>query len=57
MLSTRLGELESQGIVERRVDDCKPVRIEYALTSKGYALAPVVREIAAWADCWLPDDE
>lgn len=58
MLSVRLGELEARGIVERRVDpDAKPVRIEYALTTKGRALEPVVREICRWADQWIGDDE
>ncbi len=58
MLSTRLGELEARGIVERRVDgDAKPVRIEYALTHKGLALEPVVREIGLWADRWVREDE
>lgn len=58
MLSTRLGELEARGIVERRVDgDVKPVRIEYALTGKGRALEPVVREIGLWADRWVRDEE
>lgn len=53
-LSARLGELEACGIVERRVNsEAKPVRIEYALTPKGYALEPLVREIARWADEWL----
>ena len=58
MLSARLGELEARGIVERRVDgDAKPVRIEYALTHKGRALEPVVREIGLWADRWVREDE
>ena len=55
-LSARLGELEACGIVERRVNsEAKPVRIEYALTAKGYALEPLVREIAHWADEWLTE--
>ena len=41
-LSVRPGELEAYGIVKRRVDDeAKPVRIDYALTPKGRALAPL----------------
>lgn len=58
MLSSRLGELEARGLVERRVDaDAKPVRIEYVLTSKGRALEPVVREIGYWADRWVTEEE
>lgn len=53
MLSARLRELEADGVVERRVYPDTPVRIEYALTDKGRALAPVVEEIQGWADRWV----
>ena len=52
LLSERLKELESEGIVERKVTPSTPVRIDYALTEKGLALASVVREVANWADRW-----
>src|SRR5947209_14680371 len=39
MLSERLQELEQEGIVERTVVPETPVRVEYALTKKGRALA------------------
>src|SRR5271156_3753911 len=35
MLSDRLQELESHGLVRRRVIPAPPVRVEYALTDKG----------------------
>src|SRR3954467_7697692 len=38
LLSERLKELESEGIVGRRVLDGSPVRVEYAMTDKGRAL-------------------
>src|SRR5215211_2656837 len=41
MLSERLKELEAEGIVARTVIPVTPVRIEYHLTEKGRALAPV----------------
>ena len=53
MLSQRLKELEGEGIVERRVIPDTPVRIEYRLTPKGQALAPVVRALSAWAGKWV----
>ncbi len=56
MLSERLKELEAEGIVERRVFPETPVRIEYAITEKGRALAAVVESIDAWAQAWLPAD-
>ena len=39
MLSDRLQELEAEGILERTVIPDTPVRVEYALTKKGHALA------------------
>ena len=53
MLSDRLQELEAEGIVQRSVIPETPVRVEYALTRKGRALAPAVAAISAWADRWL----
>ena len=52
LLSERLKELESCDIVERRVFPDTPVRIEYALTSKGLELEQVVEAIQHWANCW-----
>jgi DNA-binding HxlR family transcriptional regulator len=42
MLSERLQELEEEGIVERTVVPATPVRVEYALTKKGRALASAI---------------
>jgi DNA-binding HxlR family transcriptional regulator len=53
LLSERLKELESEGIVERNVLDGSPVRVEYSLTSKGMALEPAVRALKRWANSWL----
>jgi DNA-binding HxlR family transcriptional regulator len=52
LLSERLKELESESIVERRVIDGAPVRVEYSLTVKGAALEPVVRSLKSWAHEW-----
>jgi DNA-binding HxlR family transcriptional regulator len=54
LLSERLKELESEGIVERRVYAETPVRIEYVLTPKGEELRDVVQVVQVWADRWLP---
>ena len=53
MLSDRLQELESEGIVERTVIPETPVRVEYALTRKGKALADAIQAISHWADKWI----
>lgn len=54
MLSERLKELEHEGIVERTVIAETPVRVEYALTAMGAALAQPVEALVAWAHEWLP---
>jgi DNA-binding HxlR family transcriptional regulator len=53
LLSERMKELESEGIVERHVIDDTPVRVEYVLTTKGEALEPAVRALKRWANAWL----
>jgi DNA-binding HxlR family transcriptional regulator len=53
MLSQRLKELEQAGVVERRVIDDQPVRVEYALTDKGKALSRVIGGLERWADQWI----
>lgn len=53
VLSDRLRELETEGIVERIVFPQIPVRVEYRLTAKGFALKPVTEAIHAWAEAWL----
>ena len=53
LLSERLKELESEGIVCRRAAGRAPVHVEYVLTDKGVALEPVVRSLKSWARSWL----
>jgi DNA-binding HxlR family transcriptional regulator len=52
LLSERMKELEAEDIVERRVIDDMPVRVEYALTPKGRALEPALRSLKVWARSW-----
>lgn len=53
MLSERLKEFEAEGLVVRKVIPSTPVRTEYHLTDKGFALVPVLHEIETWAHEWL----
>jgi len=53
MLSERLQELEQEGIVERTVIPDTPVRVEYALSTKGRALASTIDAISAWAERFI----
>jgi DNA-binding HxlR family transcriptional regulator len=50
LLSERLRELESAGIVKRTVYPEVPVRIEYELTDKGLELESIVATISNCAD-------
>jgi DNA-binding HxlR family transcriptional regulator len=50
MLSERLKELESLGVVERRVLSCRPVGVEYELTEAGKAFQDVSAAIARWGE-------
>jgi DNA-binding HxlR family transcriptional regulator len=55
VLTERLREFESEGIVERLVDPGPPVHVSYRLTARGRALEPVMGAISAWADVWLAE--
>ena len=52
LLSERMKELEREGIVERRVLEDVPLRVEYGLTPKGRALEPAVAALKRWAHEW-----
>jgi DNA-binding HxlR family transcriptional regulator len=53
VLSERLKELETEGVLTRRVYAETPVRVEYSLTEKGRDLAPVVAAIEGWSHRWI----
>jgi DNA-binding HxlR family transcriptional regulator len=55
MLSERLRELESEGIVDRFVVPETPVRVEYQLTEKGRALEHALGAVGKWAERWVTD--
>src|SRR5438105_10954274 len=54
MLSERLRSLEAEGLVLRAVIPETPVKVEYELTRKGRELQNALREIANWAERWIP---
>ena len=55
MLSERLRELETEGIVARIVVPETPVRVEYELTDKGHALEQALGAVGKWAERWVSD--
>ena len=52
-LSLRLRGLEEQGIVARHTFPEVPPRVEYSLTDKGRALAPLIEDMRAYGREWL----
>ena len=48
-LAQRLVELEAAGVLERRVIDARPPRVEYVLTDEGRRLRSVLDALAAYA--------
>ncbi|MFC5702951.1 winged helix-turn-helix transcriptional regulator [Cohnella faecalis] len=53
MLTDRMKELESLGILTRTVYPEMPVRIEYELTEKGRGLEEVIQSIQNWGEEWM----
>jgi DNA-binding HxlR family transcriptional regulator len=48
MLSDRLSELATAGLVSREVDEGPPLRVRYQLTEAGQALRPTLEELVTW---------
>ena len=53
LLTERLRELETLGIVQRTVHAERPVRVTYELTECGRSLEPIVQQIGSWAEAWV----
>jgi DNA-binding HxlR family transcriptional regulator len=53
LLSERMKELESRGLVTRTVIPGPPLRVRYELSEMGRELEPALTEIEAWAQRWL----
>jgi DNA-binding HxlR family transcriptional regulator len=47
-LSARLKAMEENGLVQRRLYNERPPRLEYVLTDKGRSLGPVVQALRDW---------
>lgn len=54
VLTERLSELTAAGLVARTVDPGPPLAVSYALTARGKALIPALRQISLWAEEHLP---
>jgi DNA-binding HxlR family transcriptional regulator len=50
MLSQVLKELEKNGVVNRKVYDVVPPKVEYTLTKEGKKLLPVMQLMSNWGE-------
>ena len=48
MLTQSLRELEKSCLVERRIYDSIPPKVEYSLSERGRTLIPILRQIHEW---------
>ena len=48
MLSKQLKELEADGIINRKVFQVVPPKVEYSLTEFGLSVMPILRSFSEW---------
>lgn len=48
MLTQQLREMESDGLISRKVYPVVPPKVEYSLTELGYSLQPVIDAMKNW---------
>lgn len=54
-LTNQLRELESDGLVQRKVYAEVPPKVEYSITEFGATLKPVLVTLKYWAETYMPD--
>ena len=57
MLTSQLRELETDGIIERKIFPEIPPRVEYSLTAKGKSLLPIIDLMRDWGNEHLLKNE
>jgi DNA-binding HxlR family transcriptional regulator len=57
LLTTRLGRLVDQGVLEKVQYQDRPIRFEYRLTAAGRALSPVLISLMQWGDQYRNDGD
>lgn len=50
MLSGELKALEELGLIDRKIYDELPPKVEYRLTKAGHSLMPLLHELASWGN-------
>ncbi len=54
-LSIRLKELEGFGLIDRKVTQGRPLKVEYTLTKKGNALNSILAQMAEFSFQYEPE--
>lgn len=52
VLTSNLRDMEEKGLVERKVYNQAPPRVEYTLTDIGYSLAAIIEPMAEWGGAY-----
>ena len=50
MLSKQLKELEADSLINRKVHQIVPPKVEYSLTEFGLSLIPILKSLSNWND-------
>jgi DNA-binding HxlR family transcriptional regulator len=53
LLTERLRELESRGIIGREIQPGSPARVAYGLTDRGRELNEALSALGRWAERWI----
>ena len=55
-LTAQLRQMESSGLVNRKVYAEVPPRVEYSLTEKGMSVVPILQSICRWSGAYHKED-
>lgn len=55
ILTDRLSLMEEVSLIEKSAYQKRPLRFDYELTKKGWALLPVLQEMCRWANVFMPE--
>ncbi|KXA99343.1 hypothetical protein AKJ48_02470 [candidate division MSBL1 archaeon SCGC-AAA261O19] len=52
VLSSTLKSLQKHGLIERKVVDSSPIKVNYHLTEKGESLEEIINNLEEWGEKW-----
>ncbi|MDM5236694.1 winged helix-turn-helix transcriptional regulator [Bacillus cereus] len=53
MLTQQLRELEVDGVIQRKIYNQVPPKVEYSLTDYGWSLESILDSLCTWGECHL----